>query len=205
MAWSVIELYSDGRDTFYHVRSRVARRKGRGTISADLYSENDRSGKWVLDIPDRGSELGAEEMGAEIEVHGADAEEDVEEQIQLIYSCIEKKPDALLIAPADYSRTTEALRKVKESGIKLILLDSTIDQNIADAVVSTDNYVAGKELGKYTKKLINEDSVIGIVAHVQRNLYGYRKGTGNPRRIGEMRSRFRRLCFVILLMKKHMS
>lgn len=123
------------------------------------------NGFWTSLI--EGAELGAEEMGAEIEVHGADAEEDVEEQIQLIYSCIEKKPDALLIAPADYSRTTEALRKVKESGIKLILLDSTIDQNIADAVVSTDNYVAGKELGKYTKKLINEDSVIGIVAHVQ--------------------------------------
>lgn len=114
-----------------------------------------------------GAELGAEELGAEIEVFGADAEEDVDEQIELIYSCIEKKPDALMIAPADYSRTTEALRQVKESGIKLILLDSTIDQNIADAVVCTDNYLAGKELGQYTQKLLEEDSVIGIVAHVQ--------------------------------------
>lgn len=114
-----------------------------------------------------GAELGAEELGAEIEVFGADAEEDVDEQIELIYSCIEKRPDALMIAPADYSRTTEALRQVKESGIKLILLDSTIDQNIADAVVCTDNYLAGKELGEYTQKLLDEDSVIGIVAHVQ--------------------------------------
>ena len=61
--------------------SGVARRKGRGTISADLYSENDRSGKWVLDIPDRGSGTRRRGNGAEIEVHGADAEEDVEEQI----------------------------------------------------------------------------------------------------------------------------
>lgn len=114
-----------------------------------------------------GAELGAEELGAEIEVFGADAEEDVDEQIELIYSCIEKRPDALMIAPADYSRTTEALRKVKESGIKLILLDSVIDQNIADAVVCTDNYLAGKELGQYTQKLVEEDSTIGIVAHVQ--------------------------------------
>lgn len=123
------------------------------------------NGFWTSLI--EGAELGAEEMGAEIEVYGAETEEDVEGQIELIYSCIEKKPDALLIAPADYSRTTEALRKVKENGIKLILLDSTVDQNIADAVVSTDNYVAGKELGKYAQRLVDEDSKIGIVAHVQ--------------------------------------
>lgn len=123
------------------------------------------NGFWTSLI--EGAKLGAAEMGAEIEVYGADAEEDVDEQIRLIENCIEKKPDALLVAPADYSRTTEALCQVKESGIKLILLDSTIDQNIADAVVCTDNYVAGSELGKYAKTLLDEDSVIGIVAHVQ--------------------------------------
>lgn len=123
------------------------------------------NGFWTSLI--EGAKLGAAEMGAEIEVYGADAEEDVNEQIRLIENCIEKKPDALLVAPADYSRTTEALCQVKESGIKLILLDSTIDQNIADAVVCTDNYVAGSELGKYAKTLLDEDSVIGIVAHVQ--------------------------------------
>lgn len=123
------------------------------------------NGFWTSLI--EGAKLGAAEMGAEIEVYGADAEEDVDEQIKLIENCIEKKPDALLVAPADYSRTTEALCQVKESGIKLILLDSTIDQNIADAVVCTDNYVAGSELGKYAKTLLDEDSVIGIVAHVQ--------------------------------------
>lgn len=115
----------------------------------------------------QGAELGAAEFGAEIEVFGTDTEQDVEEQIELIYSCIEKKPDALMIAPADYSRTTEALRDVKASGIKLILLDSTIDQNVADAVVCTDNYVAGQELGAYALRFLNQESVIGIVAHVQ--------------------------------------
>lgn len=123
------------------------------------------NGFWTALI--QGTRLGAEEFGADIEVFGTDSEGDVDEQIELIYSCIEKKPDALMIAPADYSRTTEALRDVKESGIKLILLDSTIDQNIADAVICTDNYVAGKELGEYTQRFLDGESVIGIVAHVQ--------------------------------------
>lgn len=123
------------------------------------------NGFWTALI--QGAELGAAEFGAEIEVLGTDSEEDVDGQIGLIYSCINKKPDALMIAPADYSRTTEALRDVKESGIKLILLDSTIDQNIADAVVCTDNYVAGKELAEYAGGFLDKKSVIGIVAHVQ--------------------------------------
>lgn len=123
------------------------------------------NGFWTSLI--QGAELGAAEFGAELEVFGTDSEGDVDEQIELIYSCIEKKPDALMIAPADYSRTTEVLRDVKESGIKLILLDSTIDQNIADAVICTDNYVAGKELGEYTKRFLDGESVIGVVAHVQ--------------------------------------
>lgn len=114
-----------------------------------------------------GAELGAEELGAEIEVYGPGTEEEVEEQIEMIRSCIEQKPDAMLVAPGDYSQTTEVLREVKESGIKLILLDSLIDQNIADAVVCTDNYRAGVELGEYAKSLADKDSVIGIVAHVK--------------------------------------
>lgn len=142
-----------------------------------------------------GAKLGAEELGAEIEVYGANSEEDVDGQIALIRSCIEKKPDALLIAPADYSRTTEVLREVKESGIKLILLDSTIDQNIADAVVSTDNYLAGKELGEYTQKLLNEDSVIGIIAHVQGTSTATERETGIREGLGECENQIAEVVF----------
>ena len=145
------------------------------------------NGFWTSLI--EGAKLGATELGAEIEVYGADAEEDVEEQIDLIYSCIEKKPDALLVAPADYSRTTDALRKAKESGIKIILLDSKIDQNIADAVVCTDNYVAGKELGEYASQFLDEDSVIGIVAHVQGTSTAVDREMGIREGLGRFESR----------------
>lgn len=141
------------------------------------------NGFWTSLI--EGAELGAEELGAKLEVYGADAEQDVEKQNQLIRKCIEKHPDAMLVAPADYSQTTEALREVKENGIKLILLDSKIDQKIEDASVCTDNYLAGKELGEYATHYLTEDSVIGIIAHVQgtstatEREEGIRLGLGN--------------------------
>lgn len=114
-----------------------------------------------------GAELAAEEFDVEIEVVGGSTEEDVDGQIRKIKESIEKEPDAILVAPCDYSKTSDVLQQVVDNGIPLILLDSVIDRDIAVSVVSTDNHLAGKELGEFTRKLLDEDSVIGIVGHVK--------------------------------------
>ena len=56
---------------------------------------------------------------------------------------------------------------LQNAGITLIYIDSTTENDIADCEVSTDNYKAGKELGKYAKTLIDEDIKIGIMGHVK--------------------------------------
>ena len=151
------------------------------------------NGFWTSLI--EGAQLGAEELGAELEVYGADSEENIEEQIKLIRKCIERKPDAMLVAPADYSRTTEVLREVKEQGIKLILLDSTIDQNIADGVVCTDNYLAGKELAEYAKQYLTEESVVGIIAHVQGTSTATDREQGIRQGLGEYEPQIAKVVF----------
>lgn len=102
----------------------------------------------------KGAELGAEEFGAEIEVVGGRSEDDVETQIKQFEESIQKNPDAILVAPADYSLLHDVLQKVKDAGITLIYIDSTTENDIADCEVSTDNYKAGKELGEYAKTLL---------------------------------------------------
>lgn len=114
-----------------------------------------------------GAELGAEEFGAEIEVRGGRSEDDIDTQIKTIEESIQKHPDAILVAPTDYSALNEVLQKVVDAGIPLIYIDSTTENEIADCVISTDNYVAGKELGIYAKTLLESDSKIGIMGHVK--------------------------------------
>lgn len=114
-----------------------------------------------------GAELGAEEFDVEIEVAGGSSEEDVDGQIRKIKESIEKKPDAILVAPCDYSKTSDVLQQVVDNGIPLILLDSVIDRDIAVSIVSTDNHLAGKELGEFTRNLLDHNSVIGIIGHVK--------------------------------------
>lgn len=116
-----------------------------------------------------GAELGAKEFGAQIEVMGETTEENVEEQIRMIRACIQKQPDAILAAPCDYIKTADVLQEVADSGIRVILLDSVVERDVAECIVATDNYEAGRKLGKYAKSLLknHKDPKIGIVAHVQ--------------------------------------
>ncbi len=134
-----------------------------------------------------GAELGAEEFGAEIEVKGGRSEDDIDTQIKTIEESIKKKPDAILIAPSDYSALDEVLQKVVDAGIPLIYIDSTTENEIADCVISTDNYVAGKELGTYAKSLLESDSKIGIMGHVKETSTEMERENGIREGLGEYR------------------
>ncbi len=123
------------------------------------------NGFWTSLI--EGAELGAEEFNMNLEVIGGISEEGVDEQIQFIKESIEKKPDALLVAPCSYSETSEVLKEAVENGIQLVLIDSIIDCDISSAVVATDNYAAGKELGAFANTIVNDEEEIGVIAHVK--------------------------------------
>ena len=126
---------------------------------------DETNGFWTSLIA--GAELGAEEFKADLEIVGGKSETDIEGQINCIQDSIAKKPDAMLVSPCSYSEMSEALQKVVDNGIKLVLIDSVIDRDIAQGIVATDNYLAGRELGEFTRGLLTGQSQIGIVAHVK--------------------------------------
>ena len=70
------------------------------------------------------------------------------------------------------------------AGIKVILVDSVIDKEIANGVVATDNFKAGKELGTFAKTILKPDSKIGVVAHVKGSSTDDRKRGWDQRRSG---------------------
>lgn len=131
-------------------------------VSKTLDSSNDF---WTALV--EGAKLGAEEFGARIEVTGGRSVADLQAQEQKIRESIKKKPDAILVAPCDYSAMDDALQEIIDAGIKLILIDSTTEKDIAETTVSTDNYRAGKELGEYAGTLLEEHSQIGVMGHVK--------------------------------------
>ncbi len=53
------------------------------------------------------------------------------------------------------------------NNIKLVLIDSTVQGDFADAVIATDNYKAGIRMGALMKRLLKDGKEIGIISHVK--------------------------------------
>ena len=144
---------------------------------------NEESDFWAAAVA--GAKMAAKEFEAELSVLSTKKELDLEIQNDLIDQAIAENPDVILLTPADYTATLPKAKKIKEKGIKLVLIDSILEEAIADSVVSTDNLYAGEGLGAYAKSLMQEDTKIGIVSHVKGSSTaiereeGVRKGLGD--------------------------
>lgn len=91
-----------------------------------------------------GASVAAKEYGVNCEVTGPTAEEDIDAQIKLVEQAISQKPDAIILAAADYKKLVPVCEKVYEAGIPLIMVDSDVDFSKTRCLIGTDNYELGK-------------------------------------------------------------
>lgn len=90
---------------------------------------------------------------------------DVNRQIEQINSMIDEGVDALVVTPVDSSSLSKVLRRARKHGIKIIVVDSEIDEpELADCTIVSDNYNAGSIIGKYYLKDHEEGQVV-ILTH----------------------------------------
>jgi len=136
-----------------------------------------------------GAQIAAKEYGVDLTVMAPDSEKDYETQNRMIEDAIAMNPDAILLSPADKQKTLPAAEKIKKAGIKLVLIDSEVEEPIQDALIATDNYEAGKKVGQLVKDLIKDDSKIAIVSHVQGTSTAIAREAGLRDELGEEQSR----------------
>lgn len=136
-----------------------------------------------------GANMAAEEYDVILTVIAPDSEEEYEKQNQMILNAIEEKPDAIVLAPADYTETTMIAEKIKQQGIKLILIDSAMNEPIEDTIIATDNFQAGVKMGKLMKEMIQEGSSIAIVSHVKGSSTAIERENGLRYALGEDKER----------------
>ncbi|MEG1715924.1 MAG: substrate-binding domain-containing protein [Lachnospiraceae bacterium] len=114
-----------------------------------------------------GARMAAEEYNIKLTVDAPEQEENYTEQNELIRKAIKQKPDAIALAPSDYAKSAEAAQEITDHGIKLVLIDSIVKGEPADAIVATDNYKAGMTMGKWITRECKEVCQIGIISHVK--------------------------------------
>lgn len=73
-----------------------------------------------------------------------------ERQIEQIDEMIQMGIDVLVVTPVDWKSLSDILRKAREQGIYIVVVDSNLeDESLADCTITSDNYNAGCMVGEY--------------------------------------------------------
>ncbi len=114
-----------------------------------------------------GAQVASKEYNVELSLMAPETETDVEGQNRLILEAAGKRPDAILVSPCSYEGTASSIRQAVNQGVKVVLIDSNINESLSIPLVATDNVEIGRKLGEYMKKLLPENPQIGLVGHVK--------------------------------------
>ena len=94
----------------------------------------------------KGIEQEAAAKGVTVTCKGPNAESDIADQVNMLNSAIEGKPNGIGLAPNDPASVLDSLQKALDAGIPVVVFDSGVPNAPAGSVVSTvatNNYAAG--------------------------------------------------------------
>ncbi|WP_171693573.1 sugar ABC transporter substrate-binding protein [Paenibacillus germinis] len=93
-----------------------------------------------------------------------DAQLDINKQISDVEDFIQQKVDAIFIAPVDSKGIKTALLSAKKANIPVIIMDvPPQDTDLVTAMVTTDNFMAGKVLGEAMVKNTGGKANVAII------------------------------------------
>lgn len=118
-----------------------------------------------------GVERAAKMAGATVEAQAPNAWGPAD-QIPILEAVIGTSPDAIVIAPTDDKALFQPLKQATEKGIKVVLVDTGLqDTSIVESSVTSDNVAAGRVAGRELLKLLGDNPkgsvmTVGITAGV---------------------------------------
>lgn len=98
----------------------------------------------------------SENVDEAVYLGGIDNETDVQGQIELIEEAMQNGADGILLAPANSNSLEDSCKKIRENGIPLVLIDSSVNSSEFDACYMTDNMDAGKKAAREMLKMLRK-------------------------------------------------
>jgi ribose transport system substrate-binding protein len=110
-----------------------------------------------------GAQAKAKELGVKLDFQGPQ-EFDASQQTPIVNAVAAKKPDAVLIAPTDTKALYAPIKQMADSGTKIVLVDTTLDQpDMAVSQIASDNEAGGKTAADTLAKLIGGKGKVFVV------------------------------------------
>jgi ribose transport system substrate-binding protein len=102
-----------------------------------------------------GAQEKAKALGVSLQVQGPD-KFDATLQNPLLDAVAATKPAALLVAPNDVKASATPLKRIQQSGTKVVLVDTTVDDpTIGVSRIATDNKLGGAKAAEALNQLLN--------------------------------------------------
>jgi len=117
-----------------------------------------------------GAQAKAQELGLELQSFAGKHASDNEGQVFAIESLISAGAKGFAIVPSDSSAIVPAIKKARDAGLFVIVLDTPTDPiDAADATLATDNRQAGKLIGKWAANTLGDKAASAKIAFLDLN------------------------------------
>jgi ribose transport system substrate-binding protein len=120
----------------------------------------------------------AAKLGATITYEGPASESEVDKQLTMLQTALDKKPAAICFAALDSKAATPLLEKAKAANIPVVGFDSGVDSEIPVTTVTTDNIAAAGEAADQMAKLIGDAGKVAVIVHDQTSRTGIDRRDG---------------------------
>lgn len=119
-------------------------------------------------------ELKAQTPKLSVTFLGAQSESNINEEINIVQSAIDRGVKAIVLAPSDVTALVPAVKAAKDAGIPVVIIDSLLSGDPSNYVsfLATDNNAAGQACAKalieaIKAKGLKEDGKIAIMSYVK--------------------------------------
>lgn len=126
----------------------------------------------------QGAEEKAAELGIDITFEGPASETEVDAQLQMLQTAIDKAPDAIGYAALDPEACVPLLEQAQSKDIPVVYFDAPCNGDVGLSLSATDSMVAGALAAEHMAELIGGEGEIAIVGHSQINSTGVERRDG---------------------------
>lgn len=111
-----------------------------------------------------GAVAAAREEGVEILWNAPTSETDYAGQLQIMQTMINRRVDAIAVAPIDKKAMVGAVERAMREGIPVIIYDTGVDTELFVARIATDNYAGGRMAGERMGQILKGKGKVLMLA-----------------------------------------
>jgi ribose transport system substrate-binding protein len=132
-----------------------------------------------------GAENAAQELNVDITFEGPESESQVDKQIEMLQTALDKNPDAICLAALDSQAVIPLLEKAKAANIPVVGFDSGVDSDIPVTTAATDNLAAAAAAADKMAELIGDEGEVAVIVHDQTSRTGIDRRDGFVKQMEE--------------------